>query len=256
MPATAVQRSVSSVVSVPRGAVVFLDPCGFKRPAQSEQVHQVLTVADGGAGAVLPLDRSRAPRTTPGSACTGILITPSPSATITSPGSTSTHATTDDRDVHRTRVLFVGMSRVDTPGPDGVIKFGKRIRVPDRAVDDGTERPGGRRSGGQGVDGAACGCRVGGEQVVGAGELQPERQRRPAARSGSGGRSDGSPRRRSGACIGHGEGSREPGGERVVDAVAPCSFVPLEQGASAVRADTALYRSHRPVHRGSSPRRS
>lgn len=34
----------------------------------------------------------------------------------------------------------------------------------------------------------------------------------------------------------------ETGHENVVDAVAPCSFVPLEERAGAVGADAALYR--------------
>lgn len=43
-----------------------------------------------------------------------------------------------------------------------------------------------------------------------------------------------------GAGVGQGEGLRESSHEDVVDAVAPCSLVPLEQGAGAVRADPAL----------------
>ncbi|MDX3762360.1 hypothetical protein ACWDBO_41745 [Streptomyces mirabilis] len=67
---------------------------------------------------------------------------------------------------------------------------------------------------------------------------------------GSGGRSGRFAAQQAGAGIREGEGSLEPGDKRVVDAVAPCSLVPLEQGVRAIRADAALHRldaGQRPV---------
>src|SRR3954454_21365609 len=45
-----------------------------------------------------------------------------------------------------------------------------------------------------------------------------------------------------GADVSQGEDPLETGHEDIIDAVAPCSFVPLEERADAVRADAALYR--------------
>ncbi|MGW7529723.1 hypothetical protein [Streptomyces sp. NPDC054783] len=58
----------------------------------------------------------------------------------------------------------------------------------------------------------------------------------------SGGRSGRLAAQEVGAGVGQGESPLKPGHERVVDAVAPGSFVPLEQRTGTVRKDAALYR--------------